>query len=82
MPTFERNILPHLHGCSDLTLKMEVIFLSETLVLTSWSTLYQNAGSSVLLVCLLIVIRIFRKDGLFVCLFQSIYKQLFKVAIL
>jgi hypothetical protein len=87
IPTFQRNILlPHLHGCSDLNLKMEVIFYSETLVPTSWFTLCHNVGSSILIVCLLIVIEIFRKEGLFVCLFvhlfQSICKQLFKVVIL
>ena len=60
---------PYLHGCIDLNLKMAIVFLSETLVLTSWSTLCKNIESSVLIVSLLIVMRIFRKDGLFVCLF-------------
>jgi len=58
---------PYLHGCIDLNLKMAIVFLSETLVLTSWSTLCKSVESSALIFCLLIVMWIFRKDGLFVC---------------
>jgi len=66
-PTFQRNIGLHLHGFIDLNSKMEVVYLSETLVLTSWSTLCKSVESSALIFCLLIVMWIFRKDGLFVC---------------
>jgi hypothetical protein len=68
---FQRNILRHLRCCTDLTSKVEVIFLSETLILTFWSTSCQNLEGSVIIFCLLIVIRFFRKDGCFVIFFTD-----------